>query len=99
VAITVGFPPPLLSEYLPIEDAIRRGRFVGLPSYHMVDNPVYRDALPFGDHDLEMVRQYGLATVARVRTIGGSPARRKRVTMPEETGFTLTSPTKRITIH
>jgi hypothetical protein len=65
----------------------------------MVDNPVYRDALPFGDHDLEMVRQYGLATVARVRTIGGSPVCRKRVVMPEDASGPISSPTKRITIH
>lgn len=50
---------------------------MGLPSYHMIDNPEYRDALPFGDADLELIRKHGLATMARVRTVGGSPIRAK----------------------
>lgn len=66
-----------MSEYLPIDQAIIRGRLMGLPSYHMIDNPEYRDALPFGDADLELIRKHGLATMARVRTVGGSPIRAK----------------------
>jgi hypothetical protein len=67
---------------MPIEDAIRKGKFVGLPSYHMIDNPVYREALPFGDQDMELIRRHGLAAMAKVRTVGGPLFKPKRVAMP-----------------
>ena len=73
-----------VTEYMPIEDAIRKGKFVGLPSYHMIDNPTYREALPFGDQDLELVRRHGLAAMAKVRTVGGPLIKPKRVVMPKQ---------------
>lgn len=68
---------------MPIDDAFRKNKLVGLPSYHMIDNPEYRDALPFGDRDMELIRKHGLATMAKIRTIGKattpSPPKTKRI--------------------
>ena len=74
-----------LAECLPITDAIRQHKLVGLPSYHMIDNPVYREALPFGNQDIDLIRQHGLAVMARIRTVGGSPIKHKQVPMPSPT--------------
>ena len=68
VACSLG--PP---ENTKLEDARRRGEVAGLPSYHIVDNPKYREAFPFSEDDIELIKQHGLTAVAQLRTIGTLP--------------------------
>jgi hypothetical protein len=55
-----------------ITDALAKNLVAGVLSYHIIDNPVYRDAFPFADSDIPLIRKHGLAAVTKMRTVGKS---------------------------